>query len=61
MDHIDPKAKLYAIATMKFMSDAKIDAEMAKCRLACKDCHHKTNTSQRERGEFKVRQATLSL
>ena len=38
-DHLNPEEKSYGISDMGGYSDAKIDAELAKCVPACHGCN----------------------
>lgn len=40
-DHIDPQTKSFALGETKGHSWRKIEDELAKCRLVCKNCHAK--------------------
>lgn len=41
LDHIDPAAKSFDVAKSHSASQAKWDAEIAKCQLLCQPCHNK--------------------
>lgn len=49
-DHIDPSTKLYNVGQMasRGYSIKKIDAEVAKCRIICANCHRKHTAGQFE-------------
>ncbi len=38
-DHRDPTTKCFSIGQCGTMSDARIDAEVAKCDVVCATCH----------------------
>lgn len=38
-DHVDPSAKRAAVSRLLCISRKAIDAEIAKCRLLCANCH----------------------
>ncbi len=47
-DHIDPSTKSFGLANCSSRKWEKIEAEIAKCRVVCANCHrvHTYNTSR---------------
>ena len=39
-DHLDPAQKSFYIGSQKRVSKARLDAEIAKCRVICANCHN---------------------
>jgi len=43
IDHIDPDSKLFAVSEVLTHAWTKIEPELNKCQLLCKDCHVEKN------------------
>lgn len=48
-DHLDPSSKVLTISKRIDLSDNNLLAEVKKCQLLCKKCHHKKTL---ERGQY---------
>jgi len=60
IDHINPKDKLFEVATRISASEEKFLAELDKCQLLCHDCHMKKTISERGQKAAKGTHGTLS-
>jgi len=55
-DHLDRSTKMYNVSAMLSSARAKVDQELAKCRLLCANCH-----TIHTRDQFNHRQRTEAL
>jgi hypothetical protein len=57
-DHRPGEIKTYAVCTMAGMSQALIDAEIAKCDVRCANCHRISTFNRGQLGQFGSKKAT---
>jgi 5-methylcytosine-specific restriction endonuclease McrA len=49
-DHLDPSEKSFKISLIDLPID-RLEAEVKKCQLLCRECHHKKTLKNNEYGE----------
>lgn len=59
-DHIDPATKAFTIGKMWGLSDDKLQVELKKCQLLCKNCHELKTMGENGRKPAKGTHGTIS-
>lgn len=55
-DHVDPATKVAGLSQMWSASQARLDAEIAKCVIRCANCHAIRTARQRREGLLQPRE-----